>query len=71
MYAALCMHTCAEWKTFFGKDDQTIIILGVGKEEGKFDPSCITHFKVGKRLMNEKKNDGFKNEDEPSPCTHP
>ena len=28
MYAALCMHTCAEKKTFSGKDDLTIVEWG-------------------------------------------
>ena len=28
MYAALCMHTCAEKKAFLGKDDLTILEWG-------------------------------------------
>ena len=41
------------------------------------DPSCITRFKEGRRLMNEKKNKkkkmkkkNPKNKDEPTSCTH-
>ena len=30
MYAALCMHTCAEKKTFLGKDNLTLVEWGEG-----------------------------------------
>ena len=50
------MHTCAEKKSFYGKDDKTIIIMEWGGGEGELDPLCITHSKEGRQLMNEQKD---------------
>ena len=54
--AILCISTCTEKTTCFGREDQTIIMYEWRLGEGQLDPSYIPHFIKGRRSMNKKEN---------------